>query len=335
MRILKILIIAFLLFVILGALYISTLKSSYLIHSSTTINAPISMVYNEVSNLRNWENWGPWFKDDKTVALSFPNLAKGKNAELLWTGKNGSGSIKTLSEILNKEIVQLFTFDNNTANMIWSFTPNHNNTAITWTVNGTKSFSEKIYWLLKGGVENNIKLNLKGGLEQLNNELVLKMEKHSLEIKGIVDYGGGYYLYQTTHSNLEDISAKTSEMFSEIENFMTENNIRPAGDYFTLNHSIDQVNNTFMFSVCVPVRERIATTGNVLIGYLEPQQTFKAVFYGNYLFLPQSWPLIYKALNETGFEAVKKGYSFEIYTVNPKNTPNPAAWITEIYIPVK
>ena len=161
------------------------------------------------------------------------------------------------------------------------------------------------------------------------------MEKHEIEIKGIVDHGGGYYLYKTTDSNITDVSAKTNEMFTEVQNFMDENNIKPAGDYFTINHSINKIDNTFNFSACIPVREQITATNNILIGYLESQQTFKVVFKGNYKFLPQWWPTIYKALNESGFEPVEKGYSLEFYTINPKNTPNPADWVTEIYIPIK
>lgn len=336
MRIFKFLLLAFLLLIILSALYLSTLKATFTVEGKSTLNAPLSVVYNEVNNLKNWGNWGPWFANDASAVLSFPDTVVGKNAKLIWTAENGGGFVKTVSEKFNEEIVQLITINKkSTANMVWTFTPNNNNTDISWKINGTKSFNEKIYWFFKGGIENNLTPYLKSGLELLNKELILKIEKHALEIKGVVDYGGGYYLYQTTACSTADVWQKASEMFAKIQTFMTENKVNSAGSYFTLNHSIDTINNTVMFSACVPVKERLILTGDVLTGFLEPQKTFKAVLKGNYKFLAQSWPLIYKALNDSGSKAIKKGYSFEVYTVNEQNTPNPAEWVTEIYIPIQ
>jgi len=126
-----------------------------------------------------------------------------------------------------------------------------------------------------------------------------------------------------------------TEMFPVIVNYMDDNKIEPSGKPFTLNHEVNIENNTVLFSTCVPVKERIITEDTILTGYLEPQKTFKIIFNGNYKFLPEYWTTFYKTLNDQGFTAIKKGFSFEIYTINPGDSSNPANWLTEIYIPIQ
>ena len=41
-----------------------------------------------------------------------------------------------------------------------------------------------------------------------------------------------------------------------------------------------------------------------------------------------------KVLNNQGYTEIKKGFSVEIYTINPNDSSNPANWLTEIYIPI-
>jgi effector-binding domain-containing protein len=116
---------------------------------------------------------------------------------------------------------------------------------------------------------------------------------------------------------------------------MTDNNIEPSGKPFTINHKWDEENNTAMFSACIPVKERVITTGDVLTGYLEPQKVFKTVFKGDYKFSNEAWEAAYNGLTAQGFSEIVGSEPFEVYSVGPKETANPAKWVTEIYIPVK
>jgi len=161
------------------------------------------------------------------------------------------------------------------------------------------------------------------------------LEKHSFETKGAVDYGGGFYLYQTVSCKIQDIENKMNVMFPVIEAYMAKNNIAASGKPFTLNHKWDEVNNTAMFSACIPVKERVITTGDVLTGYLKPQKTFKTIFKGDYKFANDAWEAAYNGLAAQGFSEIVGTEPFEIYTVGPRETANPAKWVTEIYIPIK
>ena len=319
-----------------SSVYVATLDGSFDIHQSRTMKVPASLTYKNINDFKNWKHWGPWYELDSTIVATFPEKTSGIGASYSWTGKEGNGSIKTISTIENKEIIQQIDFGSgSTPEVYWKLETLQDSTKVTWGMRGKNSFTEKIYWLLNGGVSKNMTPMYSRGLELLEIELLKEMDKHSVEYKNEVDYGGGYYLYQTISCRNEDAAKHMTKMLPEVVEYMKTNNIEASGKPFTLNHQVDLLNNTVMFSVCIPVKERIITEGSVLTGFLAPQKTFKAIFKGNYKFLPTIWPIIYKTLEEKGYEAVQKGFSFEVYTISPQDTQNPAEWITEIYVPIE
>lgn len=336
MKSLKYIFFLVLILIIGSSVYVATLDGNYDVHQSRTMKVPTSVVYKNINDFKNWKDWGPWYELDATIVASLPENTSGVGASYSWTGQDGNGSMKTLSTVKNKELIQQIDFGSGSApEVYWKLNKVEEGTEVTWGMKGNNSFSEKIYWLLNGGIENNMLPMYQRGLELLEIQLLKEMDKHSVEYKNEVDYGGGYYLYQTVSCKNEDAEKHMTKMFPEIVDYMTTNHIEASGKPFTLNHQVDLVNNTVMFSVCIPVKERIITEGTILTGFLAPQKTFKAIFKGNYKFLPTIWPTIYKTLEESGYAVVQKGFSFEIYTISPQDTEDPTEWLTEIYIPIQ
>lgn len=317
------------------AIYGALLDSDYDIQRSCIIKAPAEVIFDNVNDFKTWENWSPWLEEDPTTVTSYKDTVSGVGATYSWKGKDGNGSIKTISAKPNEEIIQQIDFGyDSTPEIYWNFKEVDQGTEVTWGMRGEILFGEKFYWLFKGGIEKNMIPHYDRGLELLEQHILKEMEKHSFEAIGAVDYGGGYYLYQTTSCKINEIEEKMNEMFPVIVAFMAENNIEASGKPFTLNHKWDEQNNTAMFSACIPVKERIITTGDVLTGYLKPQRTFKTIFKGDYKFANEAWEAAYKGLVAQGFTEIKGAEPFEFYVVGPNDTKNPAKWITEIYIPI-
>lgn len=317
------------------SIYGALLKSNYDFHRSRIINSPAEVIFDDVNDFKNWENWSPWLEKDPTMVTSFKDTTSGVGATYSWKGKEGVGFMKTISIIPNKEIIQQIDFGKgHIAEVYWNFTEIDLGTEVTWGMRGKISFGEKFYWLFKGGLEKNMIPTYDRGLELLEQYILKEMENHSFELKRMVDYGGGYYLYQTTSCKIDDIEKKMGGMFPVVIKFMADNNIEPSGKPFTLNHKWDEENNTVMFSACIPVKERVITTGDVLTGYLKPQKVFKMIFKGDYKFSNDAWEAAYNGLTAQGFSEIEDAEPFEVYSVGPKETANPAKWVTEIYIPV-
>tara|TARA_R110001583_G_scaffold8413_7_gene40223 strand:- start:7970 stop:8998 length:1029 start_codon:yes stop_codon:yes gene_type:complete len=335
MKILKYLFFLLLVLVIGFAIYIATLESKYDIKQTRIIKAPAEVIFNNINDFKNWQHWNPWFELDSTIVASYPDDTSGVGASYTWTGKDGSGTMRTISLIPNKEIIQQIDFGaGSTPEVYWDITTTETGNAVTWGMRGNRSFGEKIYWLTQGGIEKNMIPMYHRGLELLEQHLIKEMDKHSFEIIGEIDFGGGYYLYQTTSCKIDLIDEKKEEMFSNVFKFMKDNAIEASGKPFLLTHNWDEVNKTTMFSACVPVKERIITTGNVLTGFLNPQKTFKTIYKGSYKYSYEAWESAYKKLAEQGFKELEGGEPFEVYTIRPTDDPNPANWITEIYIPI-
>jgi len=335
MRTIKYISILILVIIIGVSIYIATIDGNYDIKQTRTIKAPVEIVFNEINDFKNWQNWGPWYETDSTIIASFDEVTSGVGASYSWTGKDGVGSMKTISLIPNKELIQQIDFGTgSTPEVYWQLNKVDNETEITWGMKGKSSFGEKAYWLYKGGIEKNMTPMYTRGLELLDSYLQKEMVKYSIESKGIVDYGGGFYLYQTTSSKMEELDEKMGKMFSAILTYMNKNSLEPSGKPFSINHKWDEENNTTMFSTCIPVKERIITSGDVLTGFLKPQKTFKTILKGDYKFLYEAWESAYKNLIEQGFTEIEGSEPFEVYTVSTHENINPAEWITEIYIPV-
>ncbi len=321
--------------VIILSIYVAVSEGNYDIKRSRVIKAPVEVVFENVNDFKNWENWSPWFEMDPTIVTSHPDTTNGVGASYSWKGKDGSGSIKTISAIPNKEIIQQVDFNSDSKpEVYWNFAKVDLGTEVTWGMRSKNSFGEKFYWLFKGGIEKNTIPIYDRGLELLEKHILKELEKHSFETKGAVDYGGGFYLYQTISCKIQDIENKMNEMFPVIETYMAKNNLAALGKPFTLNHKWDEVNNTAMFSACIPVKERVITAGDVLTGYLKPQKTFKTIFKGDYKFANDAWEAAYNGLAAQGFTEIVGAEPFEIYTVGPRETANPAKFVTEIYIPI-
>jgi ribosome-associated toxin RatA of RatAB toxin-antitoxin module/predicted transcriptional regulator YdeE len=317
------------------AIYVAVLKSDYDIQRSRIIKAPAEVIFDYVNDFKTWENWSPWLEKDPTMVTSYKDTTSGVGATYSWKGKEGEGNLKTISAKPNKEIMQQIDFGKkHVAEVYWIITEVDEGTEVTWGMRGRNSFGEKFYWLFKGGIEKNTIPIYDRGLELLEQYILTELEKHSFEAIGAVDYGGGFYLYQTVSCQIQEIEQKMNEMFPAIVAYMAKNNIEASGKPFTLNHKWDEQNNTAMFSACIPVKERVITTGNVLTGYLKPQKTFKTIFKGDYKFANEAWEAAYNGLVAQGFTEIAGAEPFEFYVVGPNDSRNPAKWITEIYIPV-
>ncbi len=127
-------------------------------------------------------------------------------------------------------------------------------------------------------------------------------------------------------------------MIVKIESFVKNNNIRTTGVPFSLYHKFDEDNGTSMFSVGIPVAEKMITPGDsdVLSGFMNSGKYFKTTLKGSYNYSQKAWETAMKEVgNLSEYKMVELGEPFELFLNDKRTTPNPADLITEIYIPVE
>lgn len=119
---------------------------------STTIAAAPATVFAEVNDFRRWQAWSPWEKLDPAMKRSFDGPAAGVGAIYGWDGNNEVGAGRmTLTDSRPGELVRVrLEFlkpmeAQSTAE--FTFRPEGNGTAVTWTMFGKNHYLAKVMCL--------------------------------------------------------------------------------------------------------------------------------------------------------------------------------------------
>ncbi|MFC6859247.1 SRPBCC family protein [Zunongwangia atlantica] len=343
MKIFKYLLFLILIVLIGGSIYVATKDGDYKFEESKVFNAPQEIVFKEVNNLQNWEYWDPWNQDSDDLIISYGDTLQGEGAVYYWESSEiGDTKITTLETQPFSQVIQKITlphtFTNASSKMYWTFEALENNqTKVTWGMEGKQSFKEKLSFLLsEESLQEIMRPKFEKGLRKMQDVITNKMNEYSISVDGVVNHGGGYFMYTTTASKISQVTEKMQPMITEVANFMEAQNIERIGNPFVLYNDWDQSGGTAIFSAGYFTPSEVITPmdANVLNGNMPNQKVLKAVLKGNYKNLEEAWNKAYEYIEENGLEVNETTKPFEVYLNKPEETPNPANWITNIYIPV-
>jgi effector-binding domain-containing protein/uncharacterized protein YndB with AHSA1/START domain len=338
MRILKYFLILVLIVLVAASIYLASLDGTYDVKRTRLIKADPEVVFNDLNDYRNWAEWGPWYEQDSTIAVTYSDKTMGEGAFYSWTSDEGDGEMRTLHtqpyERIDSEILFKTPFGEMASDLYWILKETEEGTELTWGIKGEMPFLTRF---MAGGMEEQMGPMEERGLELFDENLQRKLKVHSIEGMGIVDYSGGFYLYVSASSRISDLNDRFGPMMEEVSNYAKEKGIRLTGSPFAIYHKYDVENGTSMFSVGYPVSERIITEAgsNVLTGFMDRGRYYKTVLKGSYSYSGEAWDYAMSQADQVeGFRLDEAGEPFEIYAKLPADTPNPAELVTEIYVPV-
>jgi len=339
MKSLKYILFLLLILVIGFSIYIAVQPNSFEVSRTRNIKAPSAVIYNNVIDFKNWEAWSSWAEADPDLEITLPENTKGVDGHYSWEDKDGIGKMKTIEATTNSSISQQMQFEDfPSSDVSWKFNPNENgSTDVTWSISGKNlPFMFKVFATVMGGMEKQIAPHYERSLEKLDSIVVNSMKVYSIKINGITEYGGGFYLYKTTNATNSNISKIMGQQYGRISVFMEQNNIAFNGMPFTIYHEMNIDNGTVIMSNAIPVKDKIVITddSNILCDYLPKMKALKTTLKGNYSNLSEAWKTTLTYIAENSIEQSQLN-PFEIYMTDPGDFPNPADWITEIYIPIK
>lgn len=340
MKILKYLFFLILIIIIGSAIYFGTKDGNYDIQDSKVIKAPPEVVFNKVNDYKSWEKWGPWKKEDPSMTFTYAEKTSGEGASYSWDGEM-SGSMTTTKVIPNKEIEQDLTLNTpageRNPKVYWTFEEVEGGTKVTWGMKGEHTLIDKAYYSLSGfDFDTAMHQMNEEGLEGISEEVAEDMKQYSINVDGVTQYGGGYYMYTTSVAKQSGIGEKMEPMMAQVRDFITKNNLNMAGMPFTIYNEVDNANGTVIFSTCVPVKEQVITPEGspVVCGFMEPVKAVKISLKGNYEHLAEAYNAGRKYIDKNGHQIDPERKMFEVYITDPGEVPNPADWLTEIYIPI-
>jgi effector-binding domain-containing protein len=343
MKILKYLFFLLLIVIIAGSIYIATKDGDYQVEETKVITAPVEMVFQEVNELKNWENWEPWSAEANDMIIEYGAKTSGDSATYSWKSESaGDGEIKTITAKPYSEIEQEITFKTSfgesTSDVYWEFKEIENGTEVTWGIKGHQSFMEKLaFTFQEQSISEMMRPKFQKGLNNMESVILNKMDKYTINVDGVIQHGGGYYMYTTTASKISQVDEKMAPMFTEVSTYMDENGIEKNGNPFVLYNDWNETSGTAIFSAGIFTSSEVITPAEseILNGFIPNQKVLKTTLKGDYKNLKEAWDTAYNYIAENDLEVIEDAQNFEVHLTSPDQVANPAKWITHLYIPVK
>jgi uncharacterized protein YndB with AHSA1/START domain len=122
--------------------------SDFRITRTITISAPASAVFAQVNDFHNWEAWSPYEKRDPAMKKYYEGAPAGTGAIYRWSGNKevGEGSTTIIESRpyeligIKLEFIQPFAATNTAE---FTFKPEGDQTAVTWSLTGKNNFISK------------------------------------------------------------------------------------------------------------------------------------------------------------------------------------------------
>ncbi len=130
------------------AVVVAMQPGHYRVERSATMNAPPVVVFNQVNDFHKWDAWSPWAKLDPNMKTTHEGAPSGTGAVYSWVGNSDVGEGKmTINDSKPGELVKIklefikpFAASSDT---VFTFKPQGNQTAVTWTMDGENNFVGK------------------------------------------------------------------------------------------------------------------------------------------------------------------------------------------------
>lgn len=340
MKALKYILLLLLIAIIGFSIYVAVQPNDYKFSRSRTIDAPTSVLYNKVNDFKEWPSFSPWMEQDREATINYGNKTEGEGASYSWSGEIlGEGSMETLNTVEDSKINQKIEFIKPfeaKSNINWSFEPTPEGTKVTWEMEGEQDFMTKLFTTFTGSIEAGTGPDFERGLFKLDSVTQAEMKVYSIDVEGVTQHSGGYYLYKTTSCKMSDFQKVMQQEFPKVGAYAITNNITFAGAPFVLYEKWDEENNAVIFSTCIPTNSRVITNDpEILTGQLPSFKAVKTVLNGNYDNLREAWDKTMSYIESNDLQIVEGGAMLEVYPTDPSKFPNPADWKTEIYIEVE
>ena len=145
---LKKILIALAAIVVVFVVVVAMQPSEFRVVRSAKISAPAPAVFAQVNDFHKWEAWSPWAELDPAAKNSFEGPSAGTGAIFRWAGNKevGEGGM-TITESRPSDLIRIkleflkpFEATNTTE---FTFRPEGDQTAVTWSMAGKNNFIAK------------------------------------------------------------------------------------------------------------------------------------------------------------------------------------------------
>ena len=132
---------------------IATRPSEFRVERTATMSTPAPVVFAQVNDFHKWEAWSPYAKRDPGMRKSFEGAPAGVGAIYTWSGNHEVGEGRTTiiesrpGELIRVKLEFVRPFAA-TSTATFTFRPEGERTAVTWSLDGRNGFPAKAMGLV-------------------------------------------------------------------------------------------------------------------------------------------------------------------------------------------
>jgi effector-binding domain-containing protein len=333
MRILKKIGIALLVIIVLLLIISAFLPGKRRVERSMLINAPASVVFDQVNTLKNWKSWSYWDNIDSAMVSNYEGPESGVGARHIWKSDNkdvGHGSLEISESTPNKSVGFILNFeDMGPAQGGWTFRDTTGGTWATTYMNMELPFAFRIMGLMMDGwLGADFEKSLEG-LKKVSerNATNAPSTEYTVEIVTTKPM-----IIASTRMMTSDatITADIGSSYQKIGQFMGKNKLNFAGPVFAFYHSYSS--EKIDMECAIPVDKEIASSDSVTVKKMEAGPAALIRYYGDYAGTIKAHEAMDKWL--TANKKSLAGSPYEVYVTDPMVEKDTAKWLTEIYYPL-
>lgn len=301
------------------------LPSQVHVERSVTIKRSPEMVYHYVLDQNNWNTWSPWYELDTTAVYvkEGPDAAVG--SKLSWNSKNdevGVGSMTIIEAVEPSLIKQELSFmEEGTAYGTFTFTPDGENTKMTWALDFETGYNPllRIMGKFMDGMAGK---HFESGL----NKLKAKLESMSVWQVERTTVPAMHYLAIRDTADLNTIGTKIGMHYETIGQVMGKQKLEMAGAPFAIYYSESETN--FDMDVAMPVKSPGKAEGNVKPGQIAAGNALVVHYYGAYDKSGTAHSAIHQYIQANNLNM--RAAPMEVYITDPGMEPDTAKWLTDV-----
>jgi effector-binding domain-containing protein len=320
--------------VLIAALF---LPSTKLIEDSVVINTPADMIFKKVNNLKAWEQWSPFQKEDKDMISEYTGAEEGVGAVQTWKSKvNGDGSM-TIEESSPYSVINMKLDLNgmSSGSSNWKFEPEGKATKVTWSVE-MKDLGYPMGRIFGLFMPKMMHKAFQGGLEDLKKlcegEFAKMMVYKTGEIT-VKEMEGWKALAIKDSSTCDKVGDIMGIIFPEVQKYIADNKFECVGPPYAKYYLWDEKANKFVLEAGLPVKSKVAGKDRIFYVEYPKMKVATASHFGAYETLYFTYQEVEKYIKDNNLK--QKGDPWEVYITDPEKEPDMSKWETQVFYPVE
>jgi effector-binding domain-containing protein len=310
------------------------LPSKVKVQRSIFINAPSSVVFEQINNFKNWPKWSYWDNIDPEMKSTYEGPESGVGAKHIWSSEHkdvGHGSITIVESKPNSLVMTDLDFEGmGTSHGGWTITDSANGSNVTTFMEMDMGFFGRIMGLmmdkmLGGDFEKTLE-----GLKKHCESLPAVPQAGKIAVEPTTTPEQLLATYKST-TNLQTISDDIGASYGKIGEFMKKNQLEIAGPVLAIYHSFSS--EKIDMECGIPINKEVKGDGTVNVIKLPAGNAIVAHYYGPYMGTKDAHAAIDTYVKENNKKVI--GAPWEVYVTDPGVEKDTAKWLTEVYYPVE